>query len=152
MFYTKCFSYYYYSHYPPHHPHFHYHNHHKRHHNDGYYFPGVVGIIAATQGNICRGESIGFGCIPVEDDELSADVNLTAIEADLPLVEDIRNREHYLLWMTAATGCGLLFVFIGSFCVWIATRVLFGANQRSNEGKGCKVVSRTRLLRYCVPV
>ena len=135
MFYPKVFSYYYHSHQYHHHTH---HSHHKHHHNDYYYFSGVVGIIAATQGNICRGESIGVGCIPVEDDELSADVNLTAIEADLPLVvEDIRDSQHYLLWLTGATGCGLLSVFIGSFCVWIATQVVYRVNQRSNtEGKG----------------
>ena len=86
----------------------------------------------ATQGNICQGQRIGVGCIPVEDDELSADVNLTAIEANLPLVvEDIRDSQHYLFWLTGATVSGLLFVFIGSFCVWIATRVL----QSHAEGK-----------------
>ena len=90
----------------------------------------------ATQGNICQGQRIGVGCIPVED-ELSADVNLTAIEANLPLVvEDIRDSQKYLFWLTGATVSGLLFVFVGSFCIWIAAQVVYRVNLQSNaEGK-----------------
>ncbi len=113
-----------------------------------FFSPGTVGIVVATQDNLCQDQRLGQNCIPAED-RLMLDENMTNLEEEL-IGERVR-KENYFYWLAGASLSGLiLFCVGGSLCVWFATRVVFKLQHQKSTNKGYPLSQTVLyLFTYC---
>lgn len=99
----------------------------------------MVGIVVATEDNICEGVNISRSCTPATDLSLPAVTNISLLEVSLQsnILDDIEDDKEFLYWLTGATLSGLLFVIVGSLCLWAAARVVFNLYNPAGQAFDC---------------